>query len=505
MKLKIQWIVMAFASLLIYSAAVWSTHQHLKSQYSSEKFIIASALSHSLYGMPIGGVYAGFARALIYQRSTDIQQGVAELKGGAVPPGDFLPLLPTMPDGLGIVMVATVSLLSSIFGATLLVFPILAVAASALSVLCMAVRFPDARLCVVPLHFLLLTTLSLSPVGTEPVHIDQFSIGGVRYVGLLAILPAIHIAFEILDSRTERLGWEKKLATLLQVVTFVLCANPRAGVAYLFFATLTMVALALWKRTAAVERRAIVTKTSSIISVMVVSVMLIYAMAPSAYRQEGRVNGTFWHRLIVGLGTNPNWPFGDFASRYDLCVPPFSKPMQPGVTDETGNCIWVQYVRSNLPDTNESLHSIINQGFYGNIHERLERDAFLQILSDYPADVVETLGYKFRSAFAPLRAVLEIKIFGGDDLYARQLCLIGMAIMTLWAAWSQTAFRYRHMAAASALFLAWSFVPLVFAWGEVHTVVDVAYWCLATGICSALALIGFVRHCLSRGQIAIKC
>jgi hypothetical protein len=84
-------------------------------------------------------------------------------------------LWPTVPDGLGIVMVATVSVLFKIFGVTLAVFPILAVGLSTVSVICLAARFPDSRLFVVPLHFLLLTTLLFSPVSTEATYIDDFS------------------------------------------------------------------------------------------------------------------------------------------------------------------------------------------------------------------------------------------------------------------------------------------------------------------------------------------
>jgi hypothetical protein len=490
MRLKLQWIGTALASLLIYATVVWSTDQYLKSQFNPEQFIVASALSHAVHGAPIGSVYRGIAWPFVYQPTDNIQQTVATLKGGALPRGDLGALWPTVPDGLGIVMVATVSVLFKIFGVTLAVFPILAVGLSTISVICLVARFPDSRLFVVPLHFLLLTALLFSPVATEATFVDQLSIGGLRYVSLLAILPGIHIALEMVDRRTGRLHAIEKLASMIQVITFMLCLNVRGGAAYLLFATATMVGLALWAKSAGLNRRVVAIKACSIVSVLALTAIAIHVMAPIDYQREGRVTANFWHRLIVSLGVNPQWPFGDLRSKYDLCAPPYGPPLQSGVSDSNGICIWVQYVRSHGLPENQLI-----QGVYGDTHERVARAAFIQIALDYPAEVLETLGYyKFITAFLSWKKVMQIDVDAGDaSRHVRLFCLIGLSAISLWSAWRQTAFRFHRLAATSVLFLAWSILPILFAWGSVHTMVDIAYWSWATLICMALALIELAK------------
>lgn len=485
-KFEIRWIATAFVSLLIYAIAVWSTHQYLTSHYSVEQFMVASALSHAVHGSPTGGIYFSIVWPLY--EATGIHELIATLKDGTLPRGELGALWTTVPDGLGIVMVATVTLLFEIFGVTLAVFPILAVGVSTISVICLVSRFPDSRLFVVPLHFLLLTALLLSPVGTEPAYINQFSVGGVRYASLLAILPGIHIALELFDRRTERLRAVEKSATAVQAVLFMLCLNVRGSAAYLLFATLTMVGLALWATSTGLDRRLVVKKVGSILSVLILTAVATFALAPRDYQREGRVTANFWHRLFVSLGANPKWPFGDLTTKYRLCAPPYGEPMQAGHNDASGICVWTRYVRANGLPNGDLL-----RGLYGAAHERLERAAFFQILVDYPAEVLETFAYyKIATALPHFKEAIHVRIAASNPTYRiRQLCLIGLFVIVLWSAYRQTAFRFRHLAAASTFFLMWSILPILFAWGVIPTMVDVLYWFWATLICIGLALVEF--------------
>jgi hypothetical protein len=89
---------------------------------------------------------------------------------------------------------------------------------------------------------------------------------------------------------------------------------------------------------------------------------------------------------------------------------------------------------------------------------------------------------------------MQIDVNAGDASWrVRLFCLIGLLAVSLWSAWWQTAFRFRQLAATSVLFLAWSILPILFALGSVHTMVDIAYWSWATLICMALALIELAK------------
>lgn len=484
---NLRWIATAGVSLLIYAFAVWSAGQHLKSQYNPERYLIAAAVSHTIYAAPIGAVYHGLADAFVY-KPKNLQQTIEELRRAPTPREDLRAMWWVVPDGMGIVMVTAVSLLFDVFGATLAVFPILAVGLSAVSVACLCLRFPDSRLLVVPLHFSILTILLLSPVSRDGGGIDEFGAGGARYVSLLAILPAIHLCLEIFDRKVGRPSTLGLLATATQVIVFALCLNVRGSIAYLMLAAGTLFVFARWSGLAGARPRSMLAKIGVLAVGLAVVTVAIDVTAPAAYRQDGRVTANFWHRLIVSLGMHPQWPFGDFASRYPICAHSDNSSLQPGTSDKTGNCIWLQHVRTTgMHEAQDFL------GLYGAAHERLSRAAFLQVVRDYPDKVLATFAYYKVIATPPaLLQVMGVE-FTARDANVQQFCLLGLLVIFLWSAWHQRAFRLTHLVLATLTFLAWSFLPILFAWPAPHTLADVAYWLWATVLAGVPAAAGVAR------------
>jgi hypothetical protein len=124
------YVVYALASLIIYMAAVCAVGQHLVSQYNGEQFILAAATSHTVFGTEIGAAPWSFIKQIVLHEGT-MQQAIAAARDS--PSHTIAPnvLWTTMPDGLGVVMVTIVSVLFRLFGATLAVFPALAIGVSA--------------------------------------------------------------------------------------------------------------------------------------------------------------------------------------------------------------------------------------------------------------------------------------------------------------------------------------------------------------------------------------
>ncbi len=487
LNVSLRWISAAIFSLLLYAVAVWSAGQHLKSQYNPERYLIAAAVSHTIYGAPIGAVYDELATLFVYKRK-NLQRTIEELKRAPPPREALRALWWVIPDGMGIVMVTVVSFLFDVFGVTVAVFPILAVGLSAVSVACLCLRFSDSRLMVVPLHFSILTLLLLSPVSRDGGGIDEFSAGSARYLGLLAILPALHLCLEIFDRKVGRPSTLVLLAAAIQIIVFALCLNVRGGSAYLILATGTLFAFARWSGWAGARLGTVLAKIGVLAVGLAVVTFAIDVTAPNAYRQDSRVSGVFWHRLIISLGMHPDWPFGDVALQYPICAQSDGSALQPGVSDQTGNCIWLQHVRTTgMHEAQDFL------GLYGATHERLSREAFLQLLLDYPDKVLATFAYyKVIGIPRSLLQVMYVEI-AARDAHLQVLCLLGLLVIFWWSAWHQTAFRLVHPMLASLTFLAWSFVPIVVAWPALHTLADVAYWLWAMILTAVWAAAKFSR------------
>ena len=71
----------------------------------------------------------------------------------------------------------------------------------------------------------------------------------------------------------------------------------------------------------------------------------------------------------------------------------------------------------------------------------------------------------------------------------------------LWSARHQTTFRLAHLVLATLTFLAWSLLPILFAWPALHALADVAYWLWATMLTDVPAAAGFARDKFRQGGL----
>jgi hypothetical protein len=482
-------IAYVLTSFILYATAVCLLEQHRTSQYNGEQFIIASAVSHTLLGTPIGSVYWGVVKQFVYQPTGTIQTTLSNISSSGLGQTDLGPLWTTLPDGLGIVMVGIISVLFSIFGVTLAVFPALAIGLSAVSAIAFAIRFRDGRLLLLVVHFCLLTVLLLARTSTETGPFNEFPIGGLRYFGLLAMLPAFHIMLEIFDRRVRKLTAIGASTAALQIFIFALCLNVRSASIYMLLAIATLVAATIVAKSSFIDWRAVIAKFSAALSALMLCTIIIYALSPADYRNEGRVTGVFWHRILISLGANPSWPFGNLTTQYNLCVLPYTQPMRAGVADVNGGCMWTQHVLENKMPPGELVRGVGSAQY-----ENVVRTSFFNVVAEYPSDVAKTfLYYKFKLAFDETKDFFKFKVDFREPKYQFLIMCVAAQVLLVLLAWFQTAVSYRYTAYSIAMFFSWSIFPLIVAWATLHTVIDLGYWCFAVFAFVILALLETVK------------
>jgi hypothetical protein len=344
-------------------------------------------------------------------------------------------------------------------------------------------RFKDERPLVIPLHFFVLTALLLTPVLNGDA-LSEFPIGWLRYFGLLSILPAIHILFEIHDRSPARIPL--LASTGVQVFILLLALNIRSASSYLLLGVLAIAALAYRRNDFETLRLTIVAKVSGAVSLLLLFAILVYATAPTDYRAESRVTGVFWHRILIGLGTNSGWPFGALAARYESCNP----RLQTGVSDSTGGCVWTQYALSKGMTPAE-----LQRGYYGGTYEKVVRDVLFGIAAEYPHDVFKSFWYyKYKYAAHEFKHFLRLDF---NVLEPRRrilfICFLIQFCVLVIAARGRNKLQSRKSLEGAGIFLLCSAVPVFVAWGTVHTLVDFVYWVLGVFVCTTLALLDWSR------------
>jgi len=115
-----------------------------------------------------------------------------------------------------------------------------------LSVFAFLWRFHDNRTLAVPILFLALTLLLLTPQATTQLWIDQSPIGGYRFFVIGGILPALHIIFELFDL-TDDARKPSTYALLALQLLLLLCVTWIRFSAMYFVAAVAFAAIvAMW-------------------------------------------------------------------------------------------------------------------------------------------------------------------------------------------------------------------------------------------------------------------
>src|SRR5208282_4832107 len=110
-----------------------------------------------------------------------------------------------------------------------------------------------------------------------------------------------------------------------------------------------------------------------------------YLCVPQAYKDTGRTTGAVWSRVLISVGANPAWPFGNLRDVYASCKryspSQYATPQSlvPHVVDWNSQCIWVAYGLEHGLTPAEMV-----EGIYGGPFETVMKETFFAIAREYP-------------------------------------------------------------------------------------------------------------------------
>jgi len=476
---------LSFVSFLLYAAAaLFAVHEHPSAWALEHEGSLPAAISHAVYGTRVGlydtnvrNVFMELNRTGLTAQS--LSNAVEVVSQGNIPRGGTT----LGNEGIGAGQPLFMGVAAALFGPHLYSFSALFLLLMGIATLAFIARFGDERLFMVPLAFAALSVMLLTPLLSDQEVLDQVPIGGNRIFGMLGVLPALHLYF---DLREEQARVSSRAARLskLQLVLLVLTILVRSSSAYLL-GLLALGAFERWRSTRADRNRRLVflRETRGMLIVAVVSLTIMVATVYD-YLLYGRVFGNVWHRAFVSLSIHPEWPFGNLREVYDC-----TKYIPEGLTrrhhDVNGACVWFAY-----PANRGRPGGQLVEGVFGPAYEATLRNVLFSVLRSYPRQAFELYFY-----YKPLllwqtltRAVdIEWRAFSGPvlGLVGLQVLLFlgftvhGTLIGRPEATWRLAVIPILFVLSLPSQFLAWS---------SLHTGVEVVFYvyCLAA---AALALV----------------
>jgi hypothetical protein len=404
-------LLLAVASFIIYATVVLVLHQDRSNQFLAEREAFAVAVSSALYHAPLGTAYSGVSiavRDLNTPLETALEQATKEgrVRGTLTYDGGM------EGNGVGYLVLATAAML--VFGVHTYSPILMMLGLMGISGAAFLARFGAGIAVVVMLYFFALTLLLFSSQVWDPQTALNIPIGGIRYLAVLGILPAFHLAAELVDLAPPGPVIRRWRLCLLaaQVVILVLGVLTRTSGASLLAATGFIWLLTLWKNRR--DRSHIwrqVGNGAVIGGATCAVVTFILLLLPPNYLGTGRLTGQVWHRTFVGLGLNPEWPFGNLREVYncDYAEVPGLR-LEPGLLDANGGCIWIHYAHA---------HNIQVYPVEPAALEAAEREAYFNIVRLYPRQVLATyLYYKPRMLAAEIKnaVVLPLRLHAHSPL-----------------------------------------------------------------------------------------
>jgi hypothetical protein len=381
--------VLCAASFLLYAYGALALHQDRRPGWALEAAgPIPAAVSYLAFGAPLGAVDNNVMEKFIYRDGTPIADLLAQAARHSIAPGA---VHATTLDGIGAGSNLFTTLAMAMFGFRLSSLVILYLVTVGISVFAFVLRYHDRRLLVVPLYCLVVTAMLLTPVGTSAAAIDQAPIGGQRYFVLAALIPALHMFFEIIDDHAVARAWRRHGERILLFVQALLLFGAllvRSSTGYLLGVLLIVW---LWKLYRSWSQnndlRNLLYKSFSVGNALALWMVFVVLALP-AYVNTGRVFGNVWHRAFISFSLHPDWPFGNLQTVYD-CTKYLPKGLSSSNWDQRGHCVWL------------SSPSFVNkppnpEGIYGGGYEKILRNAYFYVLAHYPRQVFE-LYYRIKS------------------------------------------------------------------------------------------------------------
>src|SRR5262252_2585005 len=190
---------LALLSFLLYAvAALIAVHEHPSAWALEHDDSLPTAISHAVYGTRIG-IYDSNVRAVFRELDRtgltpqSLQNAVEIASRGDIPRGSTT----LANDGTGAGQPLFMGIAAGLFGPHLSSFPILFLLLMGIATLAFIARFDDDRLFMVPLTFTALSIMLLTPLLSDQAVLDQAPIGGNRFFGMLGVLPALHLYFDM--------------------------------------------------------------------------------------------------------------------------------------------------------------------------------------------------------------------------------------------------------------------------------------------------------------------
>jgi Flp pilus assembly protein TadB len=389
-------VLLAAASFVIYASAVLALRQDRDHPFIAEREALAAAVSTAVYHAPLGTTYSGVS-ASVRDVNTPLRTALKQAAKGDLPPGSLIQNGGMDGNGIGYLVLATAAML--VFGVHTYSPMLMMLGLMGISGAAMLLRFGAGSAVLVVNYFFPLTLLLYGWLVWDPSTALNIPIGGIRYLAILGIMPAFHLACELLDRAPDTPGTRRWRFGLLavQVVILLLGALTRTSGASLLAATGLVWLITLWRhrRDRSRTRRQLANGVF-IGSVACAFLTIILLLLPANYLADGRITGQVWHRIFVGLGLNPEWPFGNLREVYDCDYPEApGLRLEPGLLDANGACVWVHYAHA---------HNIQPFPVAPAPLEAAERNAFFNVARLYPRQVLDTFIY-----YKPLMMFAEIK------------------------------------------------------------------------------------------------
>jgi hypothetical protein len=496
---KILLASMAVTSYLLYSLSVLALHQDRSPGWTLERAgPIPVAVSYLIYRTPLGAADDNVLMRFLHPNGASVQDILATAATGSIPPGA---LDPYWYDGLGAGTDLFAIAAMWTFGPSLSSLVLFYLAIVGLSVLAFVARFRDHRLNVVPLYFLIVTILLLTPLCASADAVDQAPIGGHRYFVLAAFLPALHIYFEISERFNSTDPGSRILSSLLLLTQALLLFGillVRTSASYLLGPLLLVLMWQIYKHRKQRDQLIPLFRKSAIVAAAFALWAAFVVVAMPAYVQTGHMLGVFWHRAFISFALHPDWPFGDLQQVYN-CTPSIPTGLSRTAGDQNGHCVWLAYQPNATRPTSE-----VTAGLYGSEYEKVLRNAYFDVLIHYPKQVFDLylvikseyikniLTVAWKSLFELTRAPVPKSVF----LIAATQLILFIAFIIAVVIINKTIVP-RQLLIIPVFFL-FSLPPLYVAWAMLWTSVDMVFLMYSCILLAGLLVIEFTIRALTR-------
>jgi hypothetical protein len=371
------------ACFAVFALAAASLHQEEISRFVvEEEGPIPAALSHLLFGAPLGFADAGMLQYFKMSKVRTADEAVERaVQGEAVPTHDLqMPI-----DGVGIGPPLADTIAFALFGPHARSLLWLFLALLGVSAGGYVLRFRNERLWVTPVFLAALTFLLLTFGMEGPRAVAEAPLGGERSYILLAILPMLHWCFELMSgkSRSRREALFKGLLLGVQVTILGFAILVRYSPICLIPTVLVSALLAL--RSGSAKRVAVLCLVP--LAGLVIALYGVVPLSFPAQAESGRLQSLIWHRAFAGYGVNPEWPFPGVVEQYPCPQVPQGGIVHRGA-DSNAHCVWFAAPMNQARPASEVWAEL-----YGTRYEAVLRDAFFDVAVRYPGKTLATFLY----------------------------------------------------------------------------------------------------------------